>query len=67
MSVLATFNDLIDQNSSYLMELDNYNLDSADPASAADLAALENAYRKEAKALIKFVVKWRLELLEALN
>lgn len=67
MSTIALFNALIDQNSSDLSNLDNFDLDSADPASVEAFKALEQAYREDAKALVDFVAANSAAILAALS
>ena len=67
MSVLSDFNDLINQTSNSLTEIDDYDLDGDNPESVEDFKYLEEMHLQDLRVLIKFVVEWHLELLEALN
>jgi hypothetical protein len=67
MTILSHFNSLVAQTEDSLSDLDSYDLDSADPASAEHFKALELAYREDARALVDFVATNRITIIAALN
>lgn len=67
ISVLSHFNDLMEQANARLADLDNFDLDARDTASLAAFAALELAYREDAKVLVDYVATNSSTLILELN
>lgn len=67
MSMLSDLNDLISQAHAALEDVDSFDIDEADPASADDFASLGAAHREDVTALVAFVTENSTAILAALK